>query len=430
MKVSRLSWDGSDPGRLAKRLRAAAPRPEELLDVVLPIVTEVAERGDAALRELSARLDGSEPAAMPLPAERLAAAVRELDPGLRGALEQAAANIRALAEAELASQRDTEATLPQGQRLAVVSSPVRSAGVYAPGGAAAYPSSVLMGAIPARVAGVGRVAVCSPPGEDGAPAPALLAACALAGVDEVFPLGGAQAIAALALGTESVPAVDLVAGPGNRYVLEAKRLLFGSVGIDGIAGPTELVVLADGRASARELALDLCAQAEHGPDGLLVAISAEPGPLDALQAVLPELARQRPSVAEAPVALVEAPAQEAALELADAIAPEHLELRFASADERLASKRVAGCVFVGEAGAAAFGDYAAGSNHVLPTGGAARFGSPLGVGAFMRRTSIVSIPDRAARTLAPVVGRLARAEGFPVHGESAEARAGENGAQR
>lgn len=430
MRVSRLSWDGREPERLAKRLRAVVPDPEELIDVVRPIIAEVGERGDAALNELSAKLDGSEPAALPLPVDRVAAARDEIDPGLRQALERAAANIRALAEAELAADRDVDATLPEGQRLSVVSSPIRSAGVYAPGGGTAYPSSVLMGAIPARVAGVGRVAVCSPPAQDGAPAPALLAACAIAGVDEVYPLGGAQAIAALALGTESVPAVDLVAGPGNRYVVEAKRLLSGRVGVDGIAGPTELVVLADERAPARALALDLCAQAEHGADGLLVAVSTGAALLDELEAALPELSSSRPSVAEAPVALVEAPTQEAALELADAIAPEHLELQLEGADERLAAARVAGCVFVGDAGATAFGDYAAGSNHVLPTGGAARYGSPLGVATYMRRTSVVSIPHRAADALAPTVATLARSEGFPVHGESAQARARENGGPR
>jgi histidinol dehydrogenase len=235
-------------------------------------------------------------------------------------------------------------------------------------------------------------------------------------------VGGAQAIAALAYGTETVDPVEVVAGPGSRHVNAAKRLVFGDVGVDGIAGPSELVVVLDAAADPRHVALDLLAQAEHGPDGLLVAVSPDAGALDALAAELRNQAAERPGVAEAPAALVLAPELGAAIELADALAPEHLELALELADARLASDRVAGCVFFGPCGAVAFGDYAAGSNHVLPTGGAARFGGPLGVGAFLRRTAVVEVPPEAAAGLAPRVAALARAEGFGVHAASAEAR--------
>jgi histidinol dehydrogenase len=305
------------------------------------------------------------------------------------------------------------------------------AGIYAPGGKAAYPSSLLMCAIPARVAGVGRIVVASPPAAaSGRPSTAVLAACALAGVSEVYAIGGAQAIGALAYGTESVPRVDVIAGPGNRFVTEAKRIVAGRVAIDGVAGPSELAIVADSSADPRLLAFDLCAQAEHGEDSVLIAISPDSALLDRIAEQVEELARDRPSVAAAPLALVSAPGIQTALDLSDAFAPEHLQLAFDGADETAARARLAGCVFVGEGGATAFGDYAAGSNHVLPTGGAARFGGPVGPTTFMRRTSIVTIPARAARALAPTVDALARAEGLPVHGESAIARSGQNEASR
>jgi histidinol dehydrogenase len=301
--------------------------------------------------------------------------------------------------------------------------PVAAAGVYAPGGRAAYPSSVLMCSIPARVAGVPRVAVASPPAAGGRPDASVLAACAIVGVEEVFAIGGAQAIAALAYGTVTVTPVDVIAGPGNRYVTEAKRLVSGTVGIDGLAGPTELVVVADGTANPDWVALDVCAQAEHGDDSPLAVISPDPALLEKVAELVGELAADRPSVKDAPLAVVTAPGLEASLSLADAFAPEHLELAFAGADETTARARVAGCVFVGRGGAAAFGDYVTGSNHVLPTGGAARFGGPLGPRAFMRRTSVVSVPAEAASALAPPVEALAALEGLPVHGESAKERA-------
>jgi histidinol dehydrogenase len=432
MRVERRDWDGAGAAALAAELRAARPQPAEVAGEVARILADVARGGDAAIRELAQSLDGvtRAPASARVAQDELTAAPDAIEPGVLEAIQVAAGNIRALAEAELRASSTVDVELSEGQRVRLVDTPVRSAGAYAPGGRAPYPSTVLMCCVPARVAGVDRIALASPPGPDGSVHDAVLAACSVAGVDEVYAVGGAQAIAALALGTETVAPVDLVVGPGNRYVVEAKRMLSDRVGIDSIAGPSELVVVGDGSADPRRLALDLCAQAEHGPDGLLVAISPDGGLLDAIDAQLAELASARPSVADAPVTLVAAASADAALRLADELAPEHLELQISNASAGMAEQRVAGCVFVGPGGGTAFGDYAAGSNHVLPTGGAARFGRPLGPATFMRRTSIVDLPPAAAAGLAPTVDALARAEGFPVHGESASARAGQNGDER
>ncbi|HZA89248.1 MAG TPA: histidinol dehydrogenase [Solirubrobacterales bacterium] len=431
MRIERIEWDGRDAAEMARALRDDRPDQEEVSGAVAEIVHEVAERGDGAVRELTRRFDGVElgPGSARVDPATLRRAADDVPADVRAAMELAAANVRTVAEAELAATFPVDVALAEGQRVQLVDSPVGAAGVYVPGGRAAYPSSVLMCCIPARAAGVGRVAVATPPGADGSVHPTVLAACAVAGIDELYAIGGAQAIAALALGTESVPAVDLIAGPGNRYVVEAKRLLSTHVGIDGIAGPTELVVVADGSADPEWVALDVCAQAEHGTDGLLVVIGPDGELLERTAELLPELALARTSVSESLVSIVTAPGVEAALALADALAPEHVELQLDGADEEAARARVAGCVFVGAHGGAAFGDYAAGSSHVLPTGGAARFGRPLGARAFMRRTSIVSIPPSAAAALAPATAALARAEGFPVHGESARARAGQNGGE-
>jgi histidinol dehydrogenase len=278
--------------------------------------------------------------------------------------------------------------------------------------------------VPAKVAGVDRVAVATPPGPDGAIEASVLAACSISGADEVYAMGGAQAIAALAIGTETVAPVDVVVGPGNRYVQEAKRQLAGRVGIDTLAGPSELMILFDGTADLRWLALDLCAQAEHADDGLLVAVATELDLLEELERVLAELASQRPTVEEAPLALVEAPSLDDAVAFAEALAPEHLQIAVEGAAELAPRFITAGCVFVGADAATAFGDYVAGSNHVLPTGGAGRFSGPLGPRAFRRPISRVTLGDDAAEELTPYLAALARAEGFPVHAESAQARAG------
>jgi histidinol dehydrogenase len=423
MRIELAEWDGVDAPAFAGRLRALAPPPGEVTAEVERIVEHVRSGGDAGLREIVERLGEEAPESFRVDPEAVAAAPGLLEPEVREAMRVAGRNIEAVARAELdVRTRPATAELPEGQRVEVREEPVGTAGVYAPGGRAAYPSSVLMCCVPARVAGVARLCVATPPGAAGRPSAAVLAACALADVDAVYAVGGAQAIAALAFGTETIERVDLIAGPGNRYVTEAKRAVWGQVGIDGFAGPTELMVVADGSANAEWIALDLCAQGEHGDDSPLIVASADLALLDRIAELVSELTPERPSVAEAPLALVATRGLEAALTLADAVAPEHLELAFEGADEIAARARIAGCVFVGAGGAAAFGDYAAGSNHVLPTGGAARFGGPLGPGTFRRRISVVTLSGASASALADHVGVLARAEGFPVHGESAEAR--------
>jgi histidinol dehydrogenase len=421
MRIERRAWDGEDAPALAAELRGQGSSLSAVSEDVAAIVAEVERGGDAALLEIEARL-GTAPKSLRLPQETVLAAPGTLDPALLDALRLAAANVRAVAQAQLGETRSVE--LPQGQSVEHAEAPVGAAGLYAPGGKAAYPSSVLMCCIPAKTAGVERVALATPAGSGGEVSPVVLAACALGGADEVYALGGAQAIAALAIGTETIAPVDVIAGPGNRYVQEAKRQLVGRVGIDGIAGPSELMVIAGETASVEWIALDLCAQAEHGDDGLLVAAALETSFLDRLEERLGALAADRGTVANATLALVELPDTDAGAALAEAIAPEHLELAVEDAALLARSIRTAGCIFTGERGATAFGDYVAGSNHVLPTGGAGRFQGPLGPSTFSRRISVVDIPDAAAAALAPAGATLARAEGFPVHAESMEAREG------
>ncbi|MBK5220479.1 MAG: histidinol dehydrogenase [Thermoleophilia bacterium] len=387
-----------------------------------PIGEAVLEGGDAAVLELTNRFDAVD---SPLDSTRVdpelaAAALAGLEAPLREALDVAAANVRTVAEAQLAAPTPVE--LPQGQTVTVREVPVGAAGIYAPGGRAAYPSSVLMCAIPARAAGVGRIALASPPGPDGKLHPLVLAAAALCGVEEIFAMGGAQAIFALAYGTETIAAVDVIAGPGNAWVREAKRAVYGSVGIDSLAGPSELMLIAGHDADPEWAARDLCAQAEHGADSPLLLVAVEEQVLEAIAAATEAAAASRPSVADAPLALVQVSEIEEAIALANAFAPEHLELD--EEDAALMAERVttAGCVFSGRYGATAFGDYVAGSNHVLPTGGAGRFSGPLGPAAFRRRIANVEIDAGAAAALAPHADALARAEGFPVHGESAMIR--------
>jgi histidinol dehydrogenase len=425
MRLASFDWDGSNAAGLAAEIRDLQPQLGEVSETVAEIIGQVRSGGDDALLAIETRLTGRTvqsdadlPTVSPTAIETAAAT---LDPGLRGAMEVAAANIRAVSEAQLAEDRSL--ALAQGQSIELREAPVGSAGIYAPGGTASYPSTVLMGSIPARVAGVERVVLATPPGKDGQPVPdVVLAAAAIAGVDEVLEMSGAQAIAALAIGTESIAPVDVIAGPGNRYVQEAKRQLVGEVGIDGIAGPSELMVIAGDTANAEWIGLDLCAQAEHGPDGLLVAAAVEEVILGAIQEAAERTAAEYGIAEDALLALVAVPDTESAVTLANAIAPEHLEIL--TEDAELLARRVttAGCVFIGEGGATAFGDYAAGSNHVLPTGGAGRFHGPLGPGVFRRRIATVELTQAAAQELAPAVVTFARAEGFPLHAASAEAR--------
>lgn len=420
MRPRRFEWEGATATAAKVRDWTA----ESVPDVdVSGIEREIREGGDAAVLRLTARFDATENAPVSLRVEPGAAeeALAGLDPGLRESLELAAANVRAVAQAQVAAEPHV-VELPQGQTVTMRDAPVGAAGLYAPGGRAAYPSSVLMCAIPARVARVERLALASPPDPDGRVSPLVLAAAALCEVDEVYAMGGAQAIFAFAYGTDTVEPVDVIAGPGNAWVREAKRAVSGQVGIDSLAGPSELMLVAGHDTDPEWAALDLCAQAEHGAGGPLVAVAVEEAVLDAVAAATERAASVRPGVGDAPLALVQVPDLSDAIDLANAFAPEHLELF--EEDAALLADRVltAGCVFAGRYGATAFGDYAAGSNHVLPTGGAGRFSGPLGPGVFRRKISTVEVPAEAAAKLAPHVDVLARAEGFPVHGESAMIR--------
>ena len=420
MRVETRDWNQRDPAGLAAALRAARPGPAGIAAAVATTIERVRDGGDAALAELGRRFDGVAASQLRVDAEEIDRAERAIAPDLRAALELSVANVRAVATAQITEKRTL--ALDQGQRISIDEVPVGAAGIYVPGGRAPYPSSVVMGVVPARVAGVPRVVVASPPGESGRPADAILAAAAIAGADEVYAIGGAQAIAALAYGTESVAAVDVIAGPGSPWVQEAKLQCSRVVGIDGYAGPSELVVICDAAAPADWIALDVCAQAEHGDDGLLVVICTDRSLLERIGDAIGRLAAARPSVADATVELIWAERTGTAVELAEALAPEHLELLTADARDLAGAVTTAGCVFVGERSATAFGDYAAGSNHVLPTGGAGRFTGPLGPANFRRRISRVELDADSAAALGGAVDVIARAEGFPVHGESALAR--------
>jgi histidinol dehydrogenase len=410
---------------VARELRALASVPPELGEAVREILASVRARGDAAVIELTRRFDSdSAPERLRVEPVKLERALADLDGDVRTGLELAAENVRLVCEAEWYEEAiETIVDLPQGQRVNLRERPVGRAAAYVPGGRAAYPSSAIMCCVPARVAGVQELVVATPPGDDGEPSPVVLAACALCGVDEVYGMGGAQAIGALAFGTESVSPVDVIVGPGSHYVQEAKRQVVGIVGIDGVAGPSELVVVADADVDAGLVALDLAAQSEHGSDTLLALLSPARLVLDAVERELARLAGRSSTISDATVALVETTSLEAAVMVANELAPEHLELLCADAEAVAGKLSTSGCVFLGATGGTAFGDYAAGSNHVLPTGGAARFSGPLGVSRFLHRQALVSLPVRATKALAPGASSVARAEGFPVHGDSMLARA-------
>jgi histidinol dehydrogenase len=412
----RITMDAGDAERLAETLRPAVG--EGPAAAVADALSDVRARGDAALVDAIRQFDapGFTGINAVVPADALAAAEAALAPALRAAIGEAIGNVRAVAEASLPTA--TSADLPAGQSVRIEAIAVDAAGVYAPGGRAAYPSSVIMGVVPAQVAGVRRIVLATPAGPDGLPNPVVLATASILGVDQVIAVGGAAAVGALAYGTETVDRVDVITGPGNPWVQEAKRQVFGTVGIDSIAGPSELVVLLDATADPVAIAADLLAQAEHGADSPSVAAAWDPAVLDALAMALSE--------ANAPVGtitLVDCASQDDAIDLAEAFAPEHLQIATSDAWDIAPRIRRAGCVFLGPLGATAFGDYVAGSNHILPTGGAARHASSVGPATYMRRMALVTIPQSAVDRLTPHLAALADAEGFPEHRRSAEVRA-------
>jgi histidinol dehydrogenase len=410
------------PEVLATRLRELVPHAQSVSDTVAEIIAQVHSHGDSAVHEYTRRfdMDGAEPPPPIVPSDELQDAVRALAPDVRTGLERAIENVRVVAQAALADERSVEI---DRHRVLLRQSPVRRAGVYVPGGRAPYPSTVVMGVVTARVAGVSDVVVCSPPRAERQLDPALLAACQLTGASSVLRIGGAHAVAALAYGTETIARVDVLVGPGNLYVQEAKRQVSGQVGTDGFAGPTDLMVIASRGARPELVAADLLAQAEHGSGTLVVGVSAEAELLDAVQAIV-----ARTDETGAIGRLVPVGGYEQALALAEELAPEHLQLMGAEAEALAPRITRAGCLFVGEASGSAFGDYIAGSNHVLPTGGAARFASALSPVHFRRRFSEVRIGDGAGE-LARLAAPLARAESFELHARSMEARIRDNGPQ-
>jgi len=409
--VERLDCDAASAAAAAAALRALLPTGASVAEAVAEIVFAVKSGGDASVLDLERRF-GAGSGTLRVPQADLDAALAALDQPVRSALEVAYANVAAVARASVAGDRDVD--LPQGHRVRLREVPVRRAGIYAPGGQAPYPSSVVMGVAAARAAGVAEVAVC-------ASHPVMLAAAALCGADEVYRMGGAQAIAALAHGTETVRPVDVVAGPGSLYAQEAKRQVSGTVGIDGFAGPSDLVVIASDSAGAAVVALDALGQAEHGAGTAVAVVSPDAALLDAVAA-------RAGDPGEAVLALVHAAGLDAALAFSEAFAPEHLQLMGAGAEALAPQVARAGCVFVGAGAGTAFGDYVAGSNHVLPTEGAARFASGLNARHFLRVMAEVHIPPAAAAQLAPLGAAIARAEGFEAHAASMDARLRENGA--
>lgn len=409
-----LSWDESSDLAIHGR--------------VAEIIADVRKRGDEAVLELTRRFDGFQPSGMDeleLSKDEIAAAWEHLPVQTAEALTVAAARIRAYAQRQkMESWRYTEA---DGTVLGQQVTPLDRVGVYVPGGKAAYPSSVLMNAIPAKVAGVPEVimVVPTPKGETNA---MVLAAAHLAGVDRVFRIGGAQAVAALAYGTARIPGVDKIVGPGNIYVATAKKMVFGQVGIDMVAGPSEILIISDGLTDPDWIAMDLFSQAEHDEDAQAILISPS---VDHLNAVEASIRRLLPTMERAEViaaslekrgGFIRVPDLESAAEVANRIAPEHLELSVDQPEKLLRLIRNAGAIFMGRHTAEALGDYCAGPNHVLPTSSTARFSSPLGVYDFQKRSSLIFCSTQGSSTLGKTASILARGEGLTAHARSAEYR--------
>ena len=437
MRAERL--DGSEvqglggPAGVAGHLRSLVPSGGDVEDMVGEILAVVRHEGDAAVLDYTREFDtaDAEPRPLVVAPEELDEALKTMPLDVVAGLQVAIANVAEVAQAGVGE--DVSVTLAQGQRVTLREVPVGAAAVYVPGGRAPYPSTAVMGVVTARAAGVLDVVVCSPPGADGQIDPAILGTCRLLGVERVYRMGGAQAIAALAYGTETVERVDVIVGPGNLYVQEAKRQLSRLVGIDGFAGPSDLLVVFGEDADPRLVALDLLAQAEHGPGSLVAAICPSAGALDAVAGHLESFDGPPSADGEDPLAatcvLVQSADAREAIEIANAFAPEHLQLIGSEPEALAALVRTAGCLFVGAAAATAFGDYVAGSNHILPTGGAARFASGLSARHFRRRMTEVRIGEvggETARKLAAAGAPIARAEGFELHARSMEARIGEN----
>ena len=406
------------------------PRPsaggDAPLAAVQAIIAEVRAGGDGAVRALTARFDGVELASFAVPAAEVDAALARIPTALREALEVAAANIRSYHEAQLPDEMTHER---DGIVVRELRRAVDRAGCYVPGGRASYPSTVLMTAIPARVAGVRDVVLCVPPSRDGSVPDEVLAAAAIAGVDEVLRIGGAQAVAAMAYGTESIRPVDVIVGPGNIYVALAKREVAGVVGVpSSFAGPSEVVVVGDGSVRPQLAAIDVVLQAEHGPDGLAWLITWDEAYAELVTAEVARIVEASPRRADIEATLheggyaviVDGPEQ--AIDIANTIAPEHLELLVEDPDALLPLVKHAGAVFCGQWAPASVGDYLAGPNHVLPTFGSARFSEALRVDDFLKHIHVVSLDRAALDKVAGHVATLAEAEGLTAHADSVRLR--------
>jgi histidinol dehydrogenase len=427
MKIRRLA--STEPGfdaALERLTRFDAAEDQKVIDTVRAIVADVRSRRDAAVIDYARRLDRATAKTvsdLSIALDEARAALAQLPADRRQALQSAHDRVRAFHERQLQSSWDYRE--PDGTRLGQRVTPLDRVGLYVPGGKAAYPSSVLMNAVPAKVAGVREIVMVSPN-----PSAMVLAAAAIAGVDRILALGGAHAVAALAYGTESVPRVDKIVGPGNVYVAEAKRQVFGQVGIDMIAGPSEILVISDASAPADWIAMDLFSQAEHDEAAQALLLSPDPVHLDAVEAaiqrLLPELPRRQVIAAslERRGALIQARDLAEACAIANRIAPEHLELCVRDPDALLGGLRNAGAIFLGQYSSEALGDYCAGPNHVLPTSGSARFSSPLGVYDFQKRTSLIEVSRAAADSLGRIAATLAEGEGLGAHARSAQMRIG------
>jgi len=429
--IRRLSTrDAGFSIELARLTALEAAQDESVEQAVEAILADVRARGDAALLEQTRRLDGVDVrcvADLEIPRPALVAALGALSTDMRDALSESAERIRRYHERQsLGSWQYTE---PDGTVLGQQVTPLDRVGLYVPGGKAAYPSSVLMNAIPAKVAGVPELvmAVPTPRGERN---PLVMAAAALAGIDRVFAIGGAQAIAALAYGTPTIPCVDKIVGPGNAYVAAAKRRVFGTVGIDMIAGPSEILVICDGATDPDWIAMDLFSQAEHDEAAQAILLCPDLAFIDAVAASIDRQLAQMPrrAVIAASLAnrgaLIEVRDLDEACEIANRIAPEHLELSVRDPERWRGRIRHAGAIFMGSYSSEAIGDYCAGPNHVLPTSRTARFSSPLGVYDFQKRSSLINVSREGARTLGRLAARLAEGEGLPAHARSAQYRIG------
>lgn len=429
MKIRRLDTRSERFGAEFDQLLAFEATLDKAVEqAVERILSDVRDRRDAAVLEYTRRfdrLDAPDMAALTIGRDELTAALASLPGEQRQALESAASRIRRYHEHQRASTWDYRDE--DGTRLGQIVTPLERVGVYVPGGKAAYPSTVLMNTLPAKVAGVHEVVMVVPT-PDGVRNPLVLAAAAVAGVDRVFAIGGAQAVAALTFGTDAIPRVDKIVGPGNRYVAAAKRQVFGRVGIDMVAGPSEILVIADGTTPPDWVAMDLFSQAEHDELAQSLLLCPDAAYLDRVEAAMRELLKTMPrrevilASLEGRGALVLVRDLAEACEVANRVAPEHLELSVQDPAAWVTRLRNAGAVFLGRYTSESLGDYCAGPNHVLPTAGTARFSSPLGVYDFQKRTSLIEVSSAGARTLGWIAGTLADGEGLPAHAAAARMR--------